>query len=107
MSVTGTASRISEPINTIALMPGVGILADAIGVELSNHGFNVIESSAMTALMARLNLDEFELTQPQSLEKLKEKNIEFGARSGAPLHALQLLPDSPNVACDTSNGSRS
>jgi hypothetical protein len=76
VSVTGTSARISGPINTIALMPGGGILADAIGVELSNHGFNVIESSAMTALMARLNLDEFELTQPQSLEKLKEKNID-------------------------------
>ena len=76
VSVTGTSSRIPQPINTIALMPGGGILADAIGVEFSNHGFNVIESSAMTALMARLNLDEFELAQPQSLEKLKEKNID-------------------------------
>ncbi len=76
VSLTGEASLISEPINTIAMTPGGGLLADAIGVELANYGFNVIDASAMTALMTRLNLDEFELTQPQSLSKLKGKNID-------------------------------
>lgn len=76
LSLTETGSPITESVNTIALAPGGGLLADAIGVELANHGFNVVDSGAMTALMARLNLDEFELTQPQSLTKLKEKNID-------------------------------
>lgn len=76
VSLIGSTSPISEPVNTIALAPGGGLLADAIGVEFANAGFNVIDAGAMTALMARLNLDEFELTQPQSLNKLKEKNID-------------------------------
>lgn len=98
VSLTELSYPVTEPINTIALAPGGGILADAIGVELTNSGFNVIETGAMTALMARLNLDEFELTQPQSLNKLKEKNIDAylsvkaaAGRDGRPQSAIARL----------------
>jgi hypothetical protein len=76
VSLTETPSPITESVKTIALAPGGGSLADAIGVELSNNGFNVIDEGAMTALMDRLNLDEFELTEPQSLSKLKDTHID-------------------------------
>ena len=76
LSYVGGSSKISVPINTIALDPNGGILADAIGVELLNSGFNVIDTQKVTALMARLNLDEISIMQPTSLVKLKDSGID-------------------------------
>ncbi len=39
-------------------------------------------------------------------KRLLQKAREFGARGCAPLHALQLLPDSPIAQGDASDGSR-
>jgi hypothetical protein len=69
-------SKSSEPVKVIALGSGGGMLADAVGVELSNRGFSVIDVSAMTQMMVRLNLNEIEVSQPQGLAKLKSQGID-------------------------------
>lgn len=65
-----------ERIRVIALAPSGGVLADAIGLELAGRGLMVVDTNQTTNLLARLNLDEFELIKPQSLGLLKEKGID-------------------------------
>jgi hypothetical protein len=63
-------------VKVIAFAPGGGVLADAIGVELANRGFTVIDSSSTSNLMMRLNLDEIEIATPQGLNKLRERGVD-------------------------------
>lgn len=57
-------------------MPGGGILADAIGVELLRHGLDVVDTATVTSIMARFNLTELELAQPQNVMKLADQGID-------------------------------
>ena len=66
---------LPEKINMIALAPSGGVLADAIGIELFGSGFKVIDSQETSNNMIRLNLNEIELFQPASLNKLRELGI--------------------------------
>jgi hypothetical protein len=58
------------------MMPGGGLLADAVAVELSSRGFTVIDPGATSSLMVRLNLNEVEITQPQGLSKLRGQGVD-------------------------------
>ena len=62
MSSSPVASQTKHIVKVIAFAPGGGLLADAVGVELSNRGFTVIDSSTTTNMMIRLNLNEIEIT---------------------------------------------
>lgn len=73
LSTTGSSTG---SINAIALASSGGLLADAVGVELSNRGFTVIDSGATSKMMVRLNLNEIEITKPQGLEKLNKQGID-------------------------------
>ncbi len=64
------------PVKAIALAPGAGLLADAVGVELSNRGFTVIDSASTSQMLVRLNLNEVEISTPQGLTKLKDQGID-------------------------------
>lgn len=68
--------RASHPVDLIALSPSGGLLAEAVGIELSNLGYSIVDSSATTSLLVRLNLDEFELSTPQGLQQLHSKGID-------------------------------
>ena len=57
-------------------MPSGGALADAIGIELLNYGYQIIDTAAITGYMARYNLNEFELTMPQNISKLSNDGID-------------------------------
>lgn len=70
------AENNKHPVKSLAMAPSGGLLADAVAVELSGMGFNVIDSSSTTSLMLRLNLSEIEITQPQGLAKLKAQGID-------------------------------
>jgi len=61
---------------TIAIMPGGGVLADAVAVELLNRGFTVIDANATSSMMVRLNLNEIEITRPEGLAKIRDQGIE-------------------------------
>ena len=70
------ATQAKHSVKVIAFAPGGGLLADAVGVELSNRGFTVIDSSTTSSMMVRLNLNEIEITRPEGLAKLKEQGID-------------------------------
>jgi len=70
------ASQAKQTVKVIAFSPGGGLLADAVGVELSNRGFTVIDSSTTSSMMIRLNLNEIEVTRPEGLAKLKDQGID-------------------------------
>jgi len=57
-------------IKTIALAPSGGLLADAIGVDLANRGYTVIDTQQTSALLARVNMTEIEVMSPKSLSTL-------------------------------------
>jgi hypothetical protein len=70
------SSQAKHTVKVIAFSPGGGLLADAVGVELSNRGFTVIDSATMSSMMIRLNLSEIEITRPEGLAKLKDQGID-------------------------------
>lgn len=64
------------PNMRIALAPSGGVLADAIGIELFNRGYSVVDTNQMSNLMLRLNMTELEILNPQNLERLAEQGID-------------------------------
>lgn len=66
----------THAVRAIAMMPGGGLLADAVAVELSNRGFTVIDSADTSSLMARLNLNEIEITRPEGLARLRSQGVD-------------------------------
>ena len=76
MSSLPVASQTKHTVKVIAFAPGGGLLAGAVGVELSNRGFTVIDSSTTSSMMIRLDLNEIEVTRPEGLAKLREQGID-------------------------------
>lgn len=73
---TRPTSAPAEALNSVAMSPSGGVLADAIAIELSNAGYQVFDGQQTSQLFARLNLDEFEIAKPQSLALLKDKGVD-------------------------------
>jgi hypothetical protein len=74
-------STVSTPgakvsVRTIAIMPGGGLLADAVAVELMNRGFTIIDAASTSNMMIRLNLNEVEIARPEGLAKFKGQGVE-------------------------------
>jgi len=67
---------ITHEINVIAMSPSGGLLADAIGVELFNYGFNIIETAQTNQILGRLNMNEFEIALPKNISLLKDEGID-------------------------------
>lgn len=76
ISTIPVSGRLSTSVRVIAFDPGGGLLADAVGVELSNRGFTVLDSATTSKLMTRLNLNEVEIATPVGLEKLKSQGVD-------------------------------
>jgi hypothetical protein len=70
------ANQTKQAVKVIAFGPGGGLLADAVGVELSNRGFTVIDSATTSSMMVRMNMNEVEISRPEGLEKLKNQGID-------------------------------
>lgn len=76
VSVLPVAAAPSHPVKAIALAPGGGLLADAVAVELSNRGYNIIDTATTTSLLVRSNARETEIVEPKSLAVLKGNGID-------------------------------
>ena len=76
ISIMPISGKVSHPIKAFVLAPEGRLLADAVGVELSNKEFTVIDSVATSKLMVRLNLGEVEMVRPEGLAKLKDQGID-------------------------------
>ena len=76
------ASKVSNVTGTldhklrIALSPSGGIVAEAIGIELFNRGFTIIDTQQMQGILARLNLTEIEISETSNLKVLKDQGID-------------------------------
>jgi len=73
--VSQSTGRI-QPNLVIALAPSGGVLADAIGIELFNRGFTVVDTAQFSNFMVRHDISEFEFSQPQNLKLIKEEGID-------------------------------
>ena len=65
-----------QVVKVIAFAPGGGLLSDAVGVELANLGFTIIDSSTTSNMMVRMNMNEVQISRPDSLLKFKEQGID-------------------------------
>jgi len=57
-------------------MPNGGILSDAVGTELLNYGFNIIDATTVSSIMIRNNIEEIEITLPQNLSVFADMQID-------------------------------
>ena len=74
VAVATTGPKVA--VKSIAMMPGGGVLADAVAVELLSRGFTVIDGAATSSMMIRLNLNEIEISRPEGLAKFKDQGID-------------------------------
>jgi hypothetical protein len=68
--------KLDKEIQTIALMPSGGIMADSIGIDLLNYGFDIIDTATTTSVMTRVNMTEIEYSKPQNMRKLNSEGID-------------------------------
>ena len=73
--VNVSKSNFEKNIDSIALLPGGGVAADAIGIELMQYGFNIYDTETTSSIMIRLNLEEIEFSDPINLKKLSDMGI--------------------------------
>ncbi|SRR6266852_2258564 len=66
----------SRHVSQIAIAPGSGPFADAIATELFNRGVSVVDASQTASVIARVGLNEFEVTSTRGLSALRESGIE-------------------------------
>lgn len=76
VSSVSAPSQTKHAVKVIAFAPGGGLLADAVGVELSNRGFTIIDSTTTSSMMVRLNLNEIEIAQPEGLAEFRAQGID-------------------------------
>lgn len=95
----------SHSVKVIALTPDGGLLADAIGIELSNRGFKVIDATTTTRAMVRTGLTETVTTQPEALSKLRDQGID-AVLSVQTLAGYDQLPQSASVRVNSTDTGR-
>lgn len=76
ISTMAVAQAARHPVQSIAIAPDGGLLADAVAVELAGRGFNVLDPSTTSRLLVRLNLSEVEVSRPEGLGRLREQGID-------------------------------
>ena len=76
ISTMPVVGGLTHSVKSIAMAPDGGLLADAVAVDLSNRGFNIIDSATTSRMMVRLNLNEIEITRPEGLAKLRDQGID-------------------------------
>lgn len=93
-----------QVVTKLAIAPGSGVLGDAVGVELFNRGFTIIDPQETTAIAGRVGLKEFEVTSAGGLNALQEKGID-AILSVKSVDAVDGTPESASVrVTNTSNG---
>lgn len=84
--ITGCASsRISSlpvssigrtaSIHVIALDPDGKLLCEAVGVELANKGYTIIDSAAMSKWLSSIGVGPGQMQQPNALSKMRAEGI--------------------------------
>jgi hypothetical protein len=106
VEVSRPTSAPIKPIRKIALMPGGGVLAEAVGVQLMASGFDIFDMTSRTAASGRINDAEIEVTSPSNLKSLA---AEYGVDGVLIVKTISGYDDKPNSAVarvlDTRTGS--
>ena len=106
MDISRSANPAARSVKRIALMPGGGVLADAVGIQLMNLGFDVVDMGVATNSSARVNLNELEFAQPANLKDLANK---YGVDCVLIVKSVGGYDDKPSSAAarllDTRTGS--
>jgi len=76
MTLVQNSNRSGHPIRSIALNPSGGIIADAIGMELLNRGYVVLDTQETSNLLIRMDSSEIEWMEPAQRQKLRDRNID-------------------------------
>lgn len=66
----------SHPVKVIALAPDGGLMADAIGIELYNHGIRVVDSNETTEIMIQSDISNLKYLERKNLRILKDSGID-------------------------------
>ena len=75
-SISSKIQKPSSPIKTIAISPSSGMFGDAVGIELSNHGFVVIDGQQSAALLATAGMSEFQVYRPETAKPIIDKGVD-------------------------------
>ncbi|MEY5014430.1 MAG: hypothetical protein RIS92_788 [Verrucomicrobiota bacterium] len=73
MDISRSSNPASANVKRIGLMPGGGVLSEAIGIQLMNLGFDVVDMGVATNTSTRINLNEIEFAQQANLKDLANK----------------------------------
>ncbi|WP_156100036.1 hypothetical protein [Nitrosococcus oceani] len=103
VSLTQPLAHSPQSISRIAIVPGSGVLGEAISVELFNRGLTVIDSNEATTILARAGLKEFEITSSQGFAALQEKGIDAVLAVKA-VDAKDGTPESASVRITNTSG---
>jgi hypothetical protein len=106
VAVSRPASSPIKSVRKIALMPGGGVLAEAVGIQLMASGFDIFDMTSQTATSGRVNDTEIEVTSPSNLKSLA---AEYGVDGVLIVKTISGYDDKPNSAVarvlDTRTGS--
>jgi hypothetical protein len=97
---TAYAHGNSQQVKSIALLPGSGVLTDAIGIELSNRGYTVVEPQETATILGkggsvtRANPGDLPVLSPESLAALRSRN----ADAVLTVHGISGRDGRPNSA---------
>ena len=67
---------LGPPISSIALAPGGGAFADAVGVELFNKGMTVVDPEQTMGILGRVGLSEIQVASPAGYSALREAGVD-------------------------------
>jgi hypothetical protein len=103
MSVMQNTKPLSQSVNRIAIALGSGAFGDAIGIELFNMGFQIVDSNQVAGIADKAGLKESELFTPKGYATFRAEGIEVIIISKAV--SVGSTPESANVkAFETISG---
>ena len=75
-SISSKVQKPSTPIKTIAISPSSGMFGDAVGIELSNEGFIVIDGQQSAALLVTAGMNELQVYRPETAKPIIDKGVD-------------------------------
>lgn len=76
VSTTQARAYTGPAIRVIALSPGCGVLCEAIGVELFNLGYQIVEPAETGRVVGRESAVEFEVASGEGLQALRARGVQ-------------------------------
>ena len=75
-TISNSIQKSSSPVKTIAISPSSGMFGDAIGIELANRGFTVIDSGQAASLLVTIGMDKLQVYRPDRAKPIVDKGVD-------------------------------